>query len=253
MIMLIHNGKAFARGFILLVSFLGIFVVFFLPVFPAQEAGGAKIKGLEYADHLFNTLSKGSSLFLDPAMQAAGSIDKPTAERTRGKRVDIEVSFKDEPTLESARTLLAEQGYAVAESGGGLKIQGDLHALLRAALADSFSTYHNRLEEVAARHNGADGRKVMKTWWSLLSAMVKPMQRAGQVEEAAAVATVVSKGIEPSYNFYGITPMRVADNIPLVAGFLLFYVVYTLWYGFAIFELFEGVGLTMKKSVKQEV
>jgi hypothetical protein len=38
-----------------------------------------------------------------------------------------------------------------------------------------------------------------------------------------------------------------------VAGFLIFYVVYTLWYGFAIFELFEGIGLTMKKSAKQEV
>ena len=105
--MLIHNGRAFARGLALLVSFLGIFIVFFLPVFPAQKGDGAKIKGLEYADHLFNTLSKGSSLFLDPAMQAAGCIDKPTAERTRGKRVDIEVSFKDETLLESARTLLA--------------------------------------------------------------------------------------------------------------------------------------------------
>jgi hypothetical protein len=83
--------------------------------------------------------------------------------------------------------------------------------------------------------------------------MVKPMQRAGQVEEASAVALVVSKGIEPSYNFYGITPMRVMDNIPLVAGFFLFYVVYTLWYGFAIFELFEGIGLTMQKIAKQEV
>jgi hypothetical protein len=227
--------------------------VFFLPVFPAQEAGGEATNGLKYADHLFNTLSKGSSLFLDPTMQAAGSIDKPTAERTQGKSVDIEVSFKDPSVRELARRLLAEQGYAVAQAGDALRVKGDLYALLQTALADSLSTYHNNFEEVAVRHNGADGRAVMRTWWSLLSAMIKPMQRAGQVDEASAVSTVISKGIEPSYNFYGITPMRVVDNIPLVAGFLVFYVVYTMWYGFAIFELFEGIGLTMKKSVKQEV
>lgn len=63
---------------------------------------------------------------------------------------------------------------------------------------------------------------------------------------------MISKGVEPSYNFFGITPMRVVDNIPLVAGFLIFYVIYTMWYGFAIFELFEGIGLTMKKSAKKE-
>jgi hypothetical protein len=35
---------------------------------------------------------------------------------------------------------------------------------------------------------------------------------------------------------------------------LVFYLVYTLWWGFAIFYLFDGVGLSMKKArVKQEV
>ena len=39
----------------------------------------------------------------------------------------------------------------------------------------------------------------------------------------------------------------------VMVGLLLFYVLYTVWYGFAIFELFDGVGLTMKKSkIKQE-
>jgi len=264
--MLIRNGKAFTRGLLLLVSFLVVFVIFFMPVFPAQEEGGEKTNGLVFADHLFNTLSKGSSLFLDPTMQAKDNINKSTKERTEGKSLDIEVPFKksadtytdaagvqkDVNLLETASALLKEKGFAVETSGSGLKIKGDLYPVLESVLADSLSTYHNKADEVASRHGGMDGRAVMKTWWHLLSSMIQPMQRAGQVDEASAVATVISKGIEPSYNFYGITPMRVMDNIPLVAGFLIFYVVYTMWYGFAIFELFEGIGLTMKKGAKQE-
>lgn len=264
--MLIHNGKAFTRGLLLLCSFLVVFVIFFMPVFPAQEAGGQKTNGLVYADHLFNTLSKGSSLFLDPAMQANGNIDQPTKTRTEGKTLDLDVPFKkttdsytdasgaqkDLQVLTSAAALLKGKGFTVSESGNSLKIKGELYPVLQTVLADSLAMYHNKAGEVSARHNGMDGRAVMKTWWHLLSSLIQPMQRAGQVDEASAVSTVISKGIEPSYNFFGITPMRVVDNIPLVVGFLIFYVIYTMWYGFAIFELFEGIGLTMKKSAKQE-
>jgi hypothetical protein len=35
---------------------------------------------------------------------------------------------------------------------------------------------------------------------------------------------------------------------------LVFYVAYTMWWGFAIFYIFEGIGLSMKKAkVKKEV
>ena len=260
--MLIRNGKALARGLLLLSTFLVVFVIFFMPVFPAQEAGSQKTNGLEFADHLFNTLSKGSSKFLDPSMQEKDNIDKPTQERTQGKVVDIDVPFKavvdknaefgDTNLLQVAESLLKEQGYEVTATDSSLKIKGELYPLLKTVLADSLSTYNNNFKEVSDRHNGLDGRQVMKTWWHLLTNMIKPMQRANYVDEASAVSAVITKGIEPSYNFYGITPLRVVDNIPLVAGFLIFYVVYTMWYGFAIFEIFEGIGLTMKKSAKQE-
>lgn len=250
--MLIRNKKAFIRGLLLLLSFLVVFVIFFLPVFPAQEGGGKTTNGLEYADHLFNTLSKGSSNFFDPTLQKPDSVDK-MVEGIKGVEVDIEVPLKDVTQIDLAGELAQSAGLEVSSSGNALKLKGNLHSLLGTVVTDSFSTYNNNLEEVGARHNGKDGRAVMKAWWHLLSGMIQPMQKVGQNAEATVVKTVVSKGVEPSYNFYGITPLRVVDNIPLVAGFLIFYVVYTMWYGFAIFELFEGIGLTMKKSTKQEV
>ena len=43
------------------------------------------------------------------------------------------------------------------------------------------------------------------------------------------------------------------DNIALLTFMLVFYVVYTLWYGYGVFELFEGLGLGAHAGHKEEV
>ena len=248
--MLIRNGKAFIRGLLLMASFVAVFIVFFLPVFPGQDGQGEKTNGLVYADHLFNTLSKGSANFFDPTLANKDSVDK-TATRAEGKKVDLEVPFKNAAQQELAAALLKANNFEVTSFEGKLHFSGELYPLLKSIIADSVLTYENNFDGVGARYN-ADGRSVMVTWWQLLSNMIKPLQKADQVEEASVVSATLSKAVEPSYNFYGITPLKVKDNITLVAGFLIFYVIYTMWYGFAIFELFEGIGLTMKKSVSKQ-
>jgi len=64
----------------------------------------------------------------------------------------------------------------------------------------------------------------------------------------------MKKGIEPAYNFYKIEPQSIFDKAFTATSLLVFYVVYTIWWGFGIFYLFDGLGLSMKKAkVKQEV
>ena len=64
---------------------------------------------------------------------------------------------------------------------------------------------------------------------------------------------VLRRAIEPGNNFYSVTAAKVSEHVMLMVAMLVFYVLYTLWYGFAIFELFEGIGLAMTKSkVKKE-
>ncbi|RKX62839.1 MAG: hypothetical protein DRP41_06955, partial [Thermodesulfobacteriota bacterium] len=61
------------------------------------------------------------------------------------------------------------------------------------------------------------------------------------------------KGVEASYNFYGVEPEKAGGHVALVSFLLIFYVVYTVWWGFAIYYLFEGLGLkTTKAKVKKE-
>jgi hypothetical protein len=56
---------------------------------------------------------------------------------------------------------------------------------------------------------------------------------------------VQKKALETSYNYYKIEPQKIGDRLGVVIFSLFFYVVYTLWYGFAIMFMFEGWGLRL--------
>ncbi len=248
--MLIRNSKAFMRGLLLMASFIVVFVVFFLPVFPGPHGG--KVNGLVYADNLFNTLSKGSSAkYLVPGVDDDEYIQKKV-DGIKKKDLDLTVTFKSREGVPAIIDQINSVGLEAAPVADGLRIKGDLQKLLGLIIADSQSLYANRADEVTVRYN-KPGLEVVKAWHRLAKNMIKPLQKQDMVAEASVVNTVLTKGVELGFNFYGIEAVKVSDNIPLVAGVLIFYVIYTMWYGFAIFEIFEGVGLSMKKSAKQEV
>jgi hypothetical protein len=73
--------------------------------------------------------------------------------------------------------------------------------------------------------------------------MDKDFKRQKLFEEAEITTTVKKQSVETAYNYYGIEPQSVMDSIVLVALALIFYVLYTLWFGFGIMYLFEGLGL----------
>jgi hypothetical protein len=65
-------------------------------------------------------------------------------------------------------------------------------------------------------------------------------------KEAKVVALVIKKVVETSYNYYTIEPQKITDKMGIVIFSLVFYVCYTLWYGFAILFMFEGWGLRLE-------
>ena len=60
------------------------------------------------------------------------------------------------------------------------------------------------------------------------------------------LALVVKKAVECAYNYYDIDPQKIDDKYGIVIFSLLFYVLYTLWYGFSILFMFEGWGLRLE-------
>lgn len=243
--MLIRNKKSFINGFVLLASFIVVFASIFMPIITLED--GRKENPLNYADDFFNSLSKGSAFFIP-------SVRERVARDLKDKQIDITLHM---PSAESAAqgAMLAQQaGLMVNAQDRDLALKGDIFTLAMSSLEDAESMYRNDDKTVSARWGGADGQRILRTWHELFSAGIKPMQRVGMIMEAQAVDAVVRRALEPSYNFFGITSKRVADNVGMLTFLLVFYVVYTMWYGFAVFGLFEGIGLTMKKAaVKEEM
>jgi hypothetical protein len=237
--MLIRHKKALSFGLLLALSFLGILALIFSPVF------GQGKNGLEYSDELFNKLAKGSSYF----------IPKLTADLKEVEKEELAVNVKMENADQAAKAakVVVRGAPDTTLQGDRLIIKGNLAKLLGTVLEDSTSMYFNRGGEVRERY-GMDAREVMTTWWSVLNRCAKELMKSKKTRQSNVVLEVTKKGVEPAYNFYGIEPQRVADKAVIVLGLLVFYVLYTMWWGFGIFCLFDGLGLSMKKArVKQEV
>lgn len=241
--MLIVNKKAFGKGLILLATFLALFAVIISPIFEGDR--GTKITGLEYADAMFNSLSKGSSYFIPAVRDRVKSVE--------GKQVEVTIPVKNAERGKLMVLALDKAGIKTQLDGDKFTYTGDLGVLLNAAVADSDLMYANNGTAVSQKYDNAHALDMMGAWWHMLSPSIKALQKQDRVADASVVDAVLRRAVEPGNNFYSVPATKVADHLLLMAALLIFYVVYTLWYGFAIFELFDGVGLTMSKSkVKQE-
>ncbi len=236
--MLIRHKKPFNVGLILAITFLGVLLLIFSPLFDGKN-------GLEYSDALFNKLSKGSSYFIPDVAKKA--------QKFAGNNFGITIKLDKPEMADKAVKILLTSGAQVGASGEELKISGDLGNMLDKVLKDSEDMYKNDGAQVSSRY-GIDEKEVMKTWWAMLNKSVKELQKAKKIDEANIVNEVMKKAIEPAFNYYHVEAQSVMDKAGTMTALLVFYVAYTMWWGYAIFYLFEGIGLSMKKAkVKKEV
>ena len=241
--MAVSNKGAFTIGLVMALLFGVVLFLMFSEIFPGPA--GKKTNGLTWADDLFNKLAKGSSNFI-PKL-------KETNQNFVGKAFSATVTLPNPEEAERVHLLFTRAGSKVEAQGTTLKIDGDLGKTMEVILRDSYAMFHNQGQQLVTAY-GMPERDVMRSWWAALNGMDKYFKKNLKIEESRLVSEVMRRAIEPSYNFYGIEAQRVADRLGLMTFLLVFYVFYTLWWGYAIFYLFEGFGLTMKKAkVKREV
>lgn len=255
---MIRDSKAFVKGAILAVTFWGVMLAIFSPIF-GTDANGKGLNGLQFSDNFFNTLAKGSSYFI-PGLKA-DKIPSVSAEPVKLsyklKDVKGEDPAKDAKLLANAKKLADMSGGASAMIiGDRIEMTANVKVLLEKAAADSEDMYNNDGLSFAGRYGveEKEAKPLMKAWWNLLSGMVKELQKQGKNADAESVNQVIKKAVEPAYNFYGIKGEKVSERAVTLIGLLVFYVIYTMWWGFSIFLMFEGLGLSTKKAkVKKEV
>jgi len=239
--------KEMGLGLALFISFFIVLFIMWTPLF-GKDITGKGLNAFQAADNLFNTIAKGSSYFLD-------DLRKSNAEFTGKNDLDMSVQIPSEAMLPLVETILHTHAQEVEIEGNTVNFQGNLTFLVDAAILDAEDMYHNRSAELAMRYDLDESqvRRIGYAWYLFLRNLEHKFNDQGNFREAKHVNELVNRGIEVGYNFYGIQPESARSKIGILTFSLVFYVIYTLWWGMAIFFLFEGFGLKMTKGKKKEV
>ena len=228
---MIDNKKDFTTGLALMASFLVVLITMFLPIFDGRNI-------LMISDELFNSISKHSANYF--------ATIRPAASDFHGKMIDVDIRMMSPEQAAEAASLFRQGGAQADKKGSFLRIRGDLGDILTNCLNDSEAMYQNNAKALSDKY-GFGERRALYSWWISLKALDRALKHQNRFPEAKIVTQVKKKAVETAYNYYGIKPQKIIERLEFVALTLLFYVIYTLWYGFAILFMFEGWGLKLKK------
>jgi len=221
--------KELGVGLFLMVTFVAVMVVIFMPLLDDGNA-------LDYLDNLYNSISKGSAYYIPKV--------EHLVEENGSQVVTLNLKMKDSAAAQRAEPLFARAGMTTAVETNNLMVNGDLELVFEACLDDCELAYHNNGDELAARY-GSGARAVLHGWWQTLGAMEKDLNRQKLFAAAQLTHTVQAKAVECAYNYYGIEAQAIKDRWGTVLFSLVFYVLYTIWYGYGIMYVFEGLGFEL--------
>jgi hypothetical protein len=221
----IKPGKL-VLGVVLLGSFVAVLVAIFMPLIGGENA-------LNYLDNLYNSISKGSANYFAKV--------RHMIEEHPGGAVALTLRMESPADAATAAAVLSGAAETVSVAANEVRIAGDLDALLLACLDDAQTMYDNNGAAIAERY-GMHEKVALHGWWKVLGAMEKDFNRQKLFAAAKLADTVKTKTVECAYNYYGIEAQRIGERWGIVLFSLIFYVVYTVWYGYAVMFVFEGLG-----------
>jgi len=223
------NTTKLGIGIALLLSFIVVLIAFFMPLFEGKN-------GLDQLDNLYNSISKGSAYYIPKV--------EHLVEDHGSEVVTLNLKMEDGGTAQAVESLFTTAGVTTAVEANNLMVNGDLVTIFSACLSDADAAYHNRGDELEQKY-GTGARATLFNWWKALGEMEKDLKRQKLFAAADLTHTVQAKTVECAYNYYGIEPQNIKERWGIVLFSLVFYVVYTIWYGYAIMYIFEGLGFEL--------
>lgn len=227
---MVYNKKEFNLGLVLFAGFWAVFAVLMSPVFAGQNL-------LDYMDNLYNSISKHSVYYIPVARESA--------DKEIGREISFTVKAKDADQAARIAKNFETIGEQAEVEGVAVKVNGDMGRMLTSMLEDADQMFANEGAPIAQKY-GAHERLVLYDWWTVLKSGQDDFNHRELFAEGKVFHTVMSRGIEPAYNFYQIEAQPIQNNILIVVLSLAGYVIYTLWFGFAILFMFEGWGIKLE-------
>eukprot|EP01022_Parablepharisma_sp_SALTPOND_P015745 TRINITY_DN2253_c0_g4_i2.p1 TRINITY_DN2253_c0_g4~~TRINITY_DN2253_c0_g4_i2.p1 ORF type:complete len:1126 (-),score=266.00 TRINITY_DN2253_c0_g4_i2:3669-7046(-) len=233
--MFIKNKKKFTFGLFMTIGFFIILGIMFSPLFGGTNAFHA-------ADGLFNSISKASASHFEQVHSSLAGFERKSADQ------ELQLS---EAVGQNVATIINAAGQEATYVDGTLTVRGEINPLLDRMLSDSEAMFANN-GEVLENAYGIAPKAAMYAWWMYANTASKKFMLSKRFDTSKIIDEVKTKAVEVSYNYYGVDPTPATERIAILTFALVFYVIYTIWWGFAIFELFAGLGLTMTKASKKE-
>lgn len=227
---MIAHKKLFARGMGALIAFFIVLFVMFMPLF---EEGNT----LNYMDNLYNSISKGSAYYIPKMQEEKAAFD--------GKNVSVELVMVSERQAEETAPLFEKGGATVTKNGAMISISGNLGSIMTNCLDDAELMFRNKGDKIREKYGYAE-KQVLFNWWTAINKMDVGFKKQKLFKEAKFIGTVNQKAIECAFNFYTIEPQKITEKLGIVIFSLVFYVAYTLWFGFSVMWLFEGWGMRLE-------
>jgi len=258
--MAIAKPKKFTLGLLMLIGFFAVVVMLFMPIYGTNADGSGK-NAFNVLDGLYNSVSKSSSNFNEEVAQKitefngqevsftskakAATTDKVAGMPSRG-----EMAKPEEMAKQMVKLVDTAGGEATASEKDGawsVKVSGDFGKILASALDDSIAMYENN-GQVLVKKYGFDAENAMNDWWLMFNSPQADMNSVGgeQFEQSKMLKEINEKSIEPAYNYYTIEAQSPSSEALPILLSLGGYVLYTVWYGFALLFMFEGWGLKLE-------
>ncbi|HSH14205.1 MAG TPA: hypothetical protein VLA15_10660 [Desulfurivibrionaceae bacterium] len=215
----------------------GFWVVFALLLSPLYPGPGKKVNMLDYMDNMYNSISKNSSNYIQATREKA--------EKVRGGNIELSIRTDAALPAERLSKLFQQAGATVTAGDQEVKISGDLGGITTAILADADTMFKNDGAALSAKYGYAE-KQVMYDWYNALKSMEKSLTKQERFKESKILYQTRTKAVEPAYNYYGIEAQSIGEKAVLVVASLAGYVIYTMWFGFAILFMFEGWGLKLE-------
>jgi hypothetical protein len=227
---MIRKKGEFYLGLAMLIGFFIVLGIIFSPVFDGKN-------GLEYMDRLFNSIAKGSAYYIPMVRNDIQQMGESP--------VDLSLTMESPTQAQQAALLFQQAGAQVSVSDAKLKVSCSFGKMLTASLDDADAMYRNDGKRLSDKY-GYNERQALYNWFRALKSAEKALQSEKKFKEAKVVIQLNQKALETAYNFYQIEAQKIMDRLWVVIFALAFYVIYTLWYGFAILFMFEGLGFQLE-------
>ncbi|WP_448589570.1 hypothetical protein [Thermodesulfobium sp.] len=259
---MLSNKRKLQIGLVGIISFMAMLIVWLSPVAPGH------LTGLQWADQFFNGLTKASAYQFPKVFK--------DSENFVGKPFTLNYRATNEDEAKMLEKLYTSFGAKVNAQGTSLTISGDLGKVSQGILSYSEDFFNNRRKEMTLVL-GFESKDGLYALYLSQLALEKYYLRNNQPAELKFIREVVERGIEPAYNFDGIvaagspkpaegeyalgalrsypsiekSPIGIKEMI-MLSGLILFYLLYTCWYGFSLMYLLEGAGISKLSKAKRE-